>query len=207
MRSVLESLKFRHACKKFDPQRKIEKKDLEEILDCAVLSPTSFGMEAWKFIVVESEQAKKKLRPVCWDQPQITDSSHVVLILAEPSVVSFDTEYVKAAFARRELPDDLTKAYIQRYKTHMETEVRPRMSYFSWCSKQCYIALANIMTAAASKGIDSCPIEGFEKDGVEKVLKLDTSKYEAVVIVALGFRAGDQPPRRRRSKDDLIGYM
>lgn len=206
MNPVFEALKFRHACKKFDPRKKIDQKDFNDILECALLSPTSFGMEAWKFIVVESDQAKKELRPACWDQPQITDSSHVIVILARPDIVDFKNDYVRQSFSRRNLPEDLTNAYIEKYKYHMETEVLPIMSYYAWCSKQCYIALANIMTAAASKKIDTCPIEGFEKKAVEKVLKLDTSKFEVAVVVALGFRAAEQPERRRFAKEDLVEY-
>ena len=206
MNSVLEALEFRHACKKFDPQKKIDQKDLDDILDCAILSPTSFGMEAWKFVVIASDQLKKELRPACWDQPQITDSSHVIVILAKPDIVDFNNDYVRQSFARRNLPEDLTNAYIEKYKYHMETEVLPIMSFYAWCSKQCYIALANIMTAAAAKKIDTCPIEGFEKKAVEKVLKLDTSKFEVAVVVALGFRAVEQHERRRHPKEELIEY-
>jgi len=206
MNPVLEALEFRHACKKFNPDKKIDKTDLNEILDCAVLSPSSFGMEAWKFIVLESDQEKARLRPACWNQPQITDSSHVIVILAKPGIVDFNNDYVRQSFERRQLPEDMTKAYLEKYRNHMEKEVLSRMSYYAWCSKQCYIALANIMTAAAAKKIDTCPIEGFEKDDVEKILGIDTSEYEVAVVVALGFRTGEQTPRRRQSKTDLIEY-
>jgi len=207
MNAVLEALNFRHACKKFNPEKKINKKDLDQILQCAVLSPNSFGMEAWKFLVVESDKVKKALRPVCWNQPQITDASHVVVILARPGIVNYENDYVKATFAGRNLPEDLTLAYIKKYENHMKTEVLPRMSYYAWCSKQCYIALANIMTAAASIKIDSCPMEGFEKEAVENVLKIDKDKYEVAVLVALGFRLGEQSVRRRHAFNELVEYI
>ena len=89
----------------------------------------------------------------------------------------------------------------------METEVYPKMTSYAWASKQCYIALANIMTIAASEKVDSCPIEGFEKDGVEKVLNIDTSLYEVSVIVALGYRAGEQPERYRLPIDNIVEYI
>ena len=163
-------------------------------------------MEAWKFLVLESKEIRKQLRPVCWDQAQITDASHVIVILARPSLVAPSNDYVKANFSRRELPEDATLAYIDRYKWYMETEVFPRMSSYAWCAKQCYIALANIMTAAASMGIDSCPMEGFEKDKVETILKIDKKEYEVAVLVALGFRGGAQTPRRRHESKTLIEY-
>ncbi len=207
MNTVLEALKFRHACKKFDPARKIPAEQLENIIESARLSPTSFGIEAWKFLVIESDAVKQKLRPACWNQPQITDSSHVIVILTRPALVDPAGEYVERIFKRRGLPLDATRAYIEKYKKHMETEVFPRMSAYAWCSKQCYIGLANIMTAAAAEKIDSCPIEGFEKDLVEKALEIDTEQYEVAVIVALGFRAGEQKTRYRHPVEDIVEYI
>ncbi len=207
MNTVLEALKFRHACKKFDPEKKISAGQLAIIIESAHLSPTSFGIEAWKFLVIESDSVKQKLRPACWNQPQITDSSHLIVILTRPGLVDPAGEYVKRSFERRGLPLDATRAYIEKYRKHMETEVFPRMSAYAWCSKQCYIGLASIMTAAASEQIDSCPIEGFEKDMVEKVLELDTEQYEVAVIVALGFRAGEQKTRYRHPIEDVVEYI
>ena len=167
MNPVIDALKFRHACKKFDPTKKIPRQELDSILEAACLSPTSFGMEAWKFLVLASDDIRQRLRPACWDQAQVTDSSHVVVILARPSLIDPSSEYVLNSFLRRGLPEDVTKAYMGKYKAHMETEVFPRMNAYAWCAKQCYIGLANMMTTAASMGIDSCPMEGFEKDPVE----------------------------------------
>lgn len=206
MNPILSALEFRHACKKFDPNRKVNKQDLELILKCARLSPSSFGMEAWKFLVLQSDPVREKLRPACWNQPQITDSSHVVVILARPGIVLPGNEYVKQSFERRGLSDEITNAYIEKYKNHMQTEVFPRMSAYAWCSKQCYIALANVMTAAASLKIDTCPIEGFEKDKVEAILEINTAEYEVAVIVAIGYRLNEQPQRHRHEAGQVIEY-
>ena len=206
MNPVIKALSFRHACKSFDPRKKISKAHLDMILKAAHLSPSSFGMEAWKFIVISSDEVKKALRPACWNQPQITDAGHVVVICARPRAIHPSGDYAGKNFERRGLPEDAVKAYIEKYKNHMETEVFPRMSAYAWCSKQCYIALANIMTSAASEEIDSCPIEGFEKDWVEKVLNIDTQEDEVVVLVALGYRMKEQPPRRRHPMEQMIEY-
>jgi len=206
MNPVIEALKFRHACKKFDPSKKIPRPELDTILEAACLSPTSFGMEAWKFLVLASDDIRQRLRPACWDQAQVTDSSHVVVILARPCLIDPSNEYVLNSFLRRGLPEDVTKAYMEKYKAHMETEVFPRMNAYAWCAKQCYIGLANMMTAAASMGIDSCPMEGFEKDRVEAILEIDTKLFEVAVLVAFGYRAGDQTPRRRHPMDQLVEF-
>ncbi|MEA3291769.1 MAG: NAD(P)H-dependent oxidoreductase [Pseudomonadota bacterium] len=206
MNAVLQALEFRHACKKFDPERKIPKEDLEAILECGRFSPSSFGMEPWKFLVLQDRDLRERLRKPCWNQPQITESSDVVVILTKTKAVRPDTEYVNRMFARRGLPEEAKTAYIARYKSHMESEVEPLMSYYAWGSKQCYIALGNMMTAAAAAGIDSCPIEGFEKKPVEKVLEIDTGQFEVAVIMALGYRAGEQSPRLRLRFDEVVEY-
>ncbi|MES9936493.1 MAG: NAD(P)H-dependent oxidoreductase [Sedimenticola sp.] len=207
MNPVLEALNFRHACKKFDPQRQIPREELETIMECGRLSPSSFGMEPWKFLVIRNPELRARLRPACWNQPQITDSSDVVVILTKPEDIRPDTDYVKRMFARRELTPEAEQAYLERYRSHLESEMEPLMSYHAWASKQCYIALGNMMTAAAAAGIDSCPIEGFEKAAVEEVLDIDTGRYQVAVIFALGYRAGEQTPRLRADHDDVVEYF
>ncbi|WDP91463.1 MAG: NAD(P)H-dependent oxidoreductase [Desulfobacter sp.] len=204
MNPVISALKFRHACKQFDPSKRVGKQDLDVILEAACLSPSSFGMEAWKFLVLRSKAIREKLRPACWNQAQITDASHVIAILARPGLVAPDQAYVLENFQRRGLDEEATAAYVARYKSYLETEVDPRMPRYAWCAKQCYIALANIMTCAASLGIDSCPMEGFEKDRVEEVLEIDTEQFQVAVLVALGYRAGKQTPRRRHDRARLV---
>ena len=206
MNPVIDALKFRHACKKFDPTKKIPRPSLDTILESACLSPTSFGMEAWKFLVLASDNIRRELKPACWDQAQVTDSSHVVVILARPSLIDPSNEYVLKSFLRRQLPEEVTRAYMEKYKAHMETEVFSRMNAYAWCAKQCYIGLANMMTTAASMGIDSCPMEGFEKDRVEAILKIDTQQFEVAVLVALGYREGEQTPRLRHSMDQMVEF-
>ncbi|MCG8427855.1 MAG: NAD(P)H-dependent oxidoreductase, partial [Chromatiales bacterium] len=190
----------------FDPEKKIPSDQLSSILECGRLSPSSFGMEPWHFLVIQNPELRQELRKACWDQAQITDSSDVVVILTTPEVIRPDTDYVKSMFARRQLPKDAEAAYLVRYKNHLESEIEPLMSYYAWGSKQCYIALGNMVTAAASIGIDSCPIEGFEKRAVEQILDIDTDNYQVAVIFALGYRAGDQTPRLRHSLDEMVEY-
>lgn len=206
MNPVIKALNFRHACKLFDPDKKISKEKIDLLLMAAHLSPTSFGLEAWKLIVISSDAVKQALRPACWNQPQITDASHVMVILAQPGLADPSNEYIRHNFERRGLTKDAITAYVAKYKTHMETEVFPRMSAYAWCAKQCYIVLGNIMTTAASEKIDTCPIEGFEKEWVEKVLDIDTDQYEVAVVVALGYRAKSQPERMRHPFDAFVEY-
>ena len=207
MNAVLDALHFRHACKKFDPSRKIPAEQLQAILECGRLSPSSFGMEPWKFIVVKNDDLRARLRVACWNQPQITDASDVVVIVARPEDVRPGSDFVKAKFARRKLGEEAENAYLERYRSHFQQEVEPVMSYYAWASKQCYIALANMLTGAAAMGIDSCPIEGFCKRDVEAVLELDGVNRQVAVIFALGYRAAEQTPQLRSDASEVIEYV
>ncbi|HRJ53402.1 MAG TPA: NAD(P)H-dependent oxidoreductase [Candidatus Thiothrix moscowensis] len=206
MQPFLQAMNFRHACKKFDPQQKIAEADFQQILEFGRLSPSSFGMEHWRFVVVQTPELREKLREQCWNQPQITDSSHVMVILAKSAAVEPGSTYVKQLFGRRGLPVEAEQAYLERYAAHNASEIAPYMNTFAWASKQCYIALANMMTGAASLGIDSCPIEGFSKAGVEEVLGVDTAQYGVAVVVAFGYRAGEQTSRLRQPLAELVEY-
>lgn len=206
MGQFLEAMQFRHACKAFDTDKKITKEVFEQILEFGRLSPSSFGMEQWRFKVIETPSLREELREACWNQPQITESSHVVVICAITSDVKPGAEYVERLFNRRNLPEEATKLYLEKYAGHHQTEVEPYMNTYAWSAKQCYLALANMMTGAASLGIDSCPIEGFDKAAVEKVLNIDTTKEAAAVVVTFGYRAGDQTTQYRQELDDLLSY-
>ena len=206
MQPFMQAMTFRHACKKFDPQRMIAEEDFQQILEFGRLSPSSFGMEHWHFVVVQTPELREKLREACWNQPQITESSHVVVILAKIAAVEPGTDYVQHIFGRRGLPADAQQAYLERYAAHNAHEIQPYMNTFAWSSKQCYLALANMMTGAASLGIDSCPIEGFSKSAVEALLAIDPQQYGVVAAVTFGYRAGEQTPRLRQPLADLVEY-
>lgn len=204
MNTFLEAMKFRHACKQFDAEKVIPKESFQNILEFGRLSPSSFGMEQWKFVMVESDEKRTALKGACWGQPQITECSHALIILAKVADVQPGTDYVEAMFRRRGLPDKAFKLYLDKYAEYHQTEVEPYMSCFAWSSKQCYIALANMMTGAAAMGIDSCPIEGFSRKAVDQMLDLDTKQYQTAVIVTFGYRAGEQTACFRQDMNDLV---
>lgn len=206
MNAFMQAMDFRHACKKFDTTKKIPAEQFEQILEFGRKSPSSFGQEHWKFVVVQTPELREQLKVACWGQPQITESSHVVVILAKTKDVEPRSEYMMNLFRRRGLPEDAFQAYLDRYAVHMAKEIHPVMSTYAWSAKQCYIAMANMMTGAAFLGIDSCPIEGFGKKDVEQVLNVDTSRYEVAVVVAFGYRAGEQTQQLRQPLDQVVEY-
>ncbi len=201
-----EMMEFRHACKLFDEVKKINDKDLRYILEAARLSPSSFGMEGWKFLVITNSKLKQELREVCWDQPQITSCSHLIVILAAIGTLKLESGIPQKRFQRRNLPQEMIERYIDVYRNYIEA-IGDDKNIFAWSAKQTYIAAANMMNAAAALGIDSCPIEGFEKNRVDEILKLDIKKFQTALILPVGYRVKPQPQRIRRDLDEIVEYI
>ncbi len=199
--SCFEALERRYACKLFDPKHRLSKEQIDKILEYGRLSPSSFGMEPWRFVVVENQKHKEALRPLCWGQPQITTCSHLILILADKASVR-NEEYIEAMFARRGLDEKATAGYIRRYKEFLANQ-----DVSCWTQKQCYIAAANMISGAAEDGIDSCPIEGFEKERVERYLGLDSAKLEIALLIAFGKCAKEAPKKQRLPLERLVRWL
>jgi nitroreductase len=202
-----KAMNFRHACKIFDDTKKISDEDMLNILEAGRKSPSSFGMEGWKFLVITNEALKAKIRPVCWDQVQVTSSSHLVIILAAINNVKVESGEVKKRFTRRDMPQESLDFYMDIYAQHLEKTLSSNDNIYHWTSKQTYIALGNMMTAAAYVGIDSCPIEGFEKEKLEEILKLDTSKWQVSVVVPFGYRLNAQSTQLRLPFDEVVEFI
>ncbi|BAK73528.1 MULTISPECIES: NAD(P)H-dependent oxidoreductase [Arcobacter] len=208
-KTFMEAMDFRHACKIFDETKKISDEDMKFILEAGRKSPSSFGMEAWKFLVITNEELKAKLRPACWDQPQITTCSHLVVVLAGIESVKPESGIPALRFGRREMPQEKKDFYNKLYKDHLTvTKVLDSdENVFAWTAKQTAFAAANMMTAAAIKGIDSCPIEGFDKAKVEEILGLDTKKYQLSLVLPFGYRINPQSSQMRLAFDEVVEFI
>ena len=204
---ILKALDFRHACKVFDENKKIPKEELHTILESGRVSPSSFGMEPWKFLVIQNQELKAKLRPVCWDQVQITSCSDLVIILASIEDVKPESGYVEKMFFRRDMPAEQKAFYLDIYASHLADTLSSDKNVLAWTARQCYIAASNMMTTAASLGIDSCPIEGFDKEGVEAILELDTSKHQLAMVLPFGYRVNEQSTQLRRDFEDVVEFI
>ncbi|BDY13093.1 NAD(P)H-dependent oxidoreductase [Hydrogenimonas cancrithermarum] len=202
----LKAMQERYSCKRFDENRKIPKEDLEMILEFGRLSPSSFGMEPWRFSVVQSQTLKERIRPLCWDQPQITTCSDLVLVKSILGPLAPGSRYSRDMLSRRDLPKEKVEAYCDLYDTFAAHKLATE-GLFCWGSKQCYIAAANMMTGAAAMGIDSCPIEGFEKEKVEALLEMDPAKEELALIIAFGYRVKPAPEKIRLPLDQIVEYL
>ena len=202
-----ESLGFRHACKVFDDTKKISDEDIRYILDAGRRAPSSFGMEAWKFLVITNEELKAKLRPACWNQAQITSCSHLVVILAGIESVKVDSGIPEKRFARREMPQESLDFYLKLYADHLQETLSSDENIYAWTAKQTAFAGANMMNAAAVRGIDSCPIEGFDKNQVEEILNIDKSKFRLSMAIPFGYRLNEQSKQLRLDFDEVVEFI
>jgi len=202
-----KAMDFRHACKVFDESKKISDEEIHYILEAGQKSPSSFGMEGWKFLVISSDTLKEKLRPACWDQVQVTSCSHLVIILTAIDAVKVESGEPEKRFKRREMPQENLDFYMDIYAKHLAQILSTDENIYAWTAKQSYIALGNMMTAAAYIGIDSCPIEGFEKEKVEEILTLDTTKWQLSVVVPFGYRLNEQSTQLRLPFEEVVEFI
>ena len=202
-----KAMDFRHACKIFDETKNISDDEMHYILEAGHKSPSSFGMEGWKFLVISNDELKKEVRPACWDQVQVTSCSHLVIILTAIDGVKVESGEPEKRFKRREMPQESLDFYIDLYAKHLAHTLSTDENIYAWTARQTYIALGNMMTAAAYIGIDSCPIEGFEKEKVEEILELDTRKWQVSVVVPFGYRLNEQPTQLRLPFEEVIEFI
>lgn len=205
MSEFLKAMAFRHACKAFDTEKQIPAEQFEQILEVARTSPSSFGMEPWRLIVIRKPNLRKALKSACWNQNQITDCSELVILTTDNDTVRSGTAYVRKMFERRGLPSDAVDTYMGVYKNYLEPIECDEVLLENWTAKQCYIALANMMTYAATLEIDSCPIEGFDKEEVEAILDLEYG-HSVAVICAFGYRIKAQSEQKRLDLKQIIEY-
>lgn len=195
-----KAMHFRHACKIFDTAKSISEEDLHFILEAGRLSPSSFGVEHWHFFVIENQMIKEEIQKVAWNQAQITTSSKLIAITYKKNVRSTDT-YIQSEFDKFEYPQMLR----DMYKNWIDP--RDDLALYAWSARQVYIAAANMMTAGASIGIDSCPMEGFDKASVERIIGLDTNVYGLALLIPLGYRVNPQPSMHRSELKEIVSYI
>ncbi|MGZ5207448.1 MAG: NAD(P)H-dependent oxidoreductase [Sulfuricurvum sp.] len=205
MSEFLKAMAFRHACKQFNAEKQIPAEQFESILEVARLSPSSFGMEPWRLIVVRDEKLRKALKSSCWNQSQITDASELVIFTTDNDIVRSDSPYVRKMFERRGMPSETVDMYMGVYKNYLEPIECDEVLLENWTAKQCYIALANMMTYAATLEIDTSPIEGFDKEEVEAILDIEYGRSVAV-ICAFGYRLNPQSVQMRLPLNTIVEY-
>ena len=207
--NYLEILKFRHACKIFDESKKISAGEFDFILEAGRLSPSSTGLEQWDFLVVQNKELREKIKAVSWNQAQITSCSHLVVILAKIKEVKVGSSYVDKMIARRADKDPEVIAARQKFYNDflLSNFKNDDELTFQWSHEQCMIAATNMMNAAASLGIDSCPIEGFDRHALNEILGLDESEQRVAIVVPFGYRLNPQPEKYHRQRSEVVTWI
>ncbi|SMC23475.1 Nitroreductase [Clostridium acidisoli DSM 12555] len=214
---ILDAFKFRHACKQFDATKVVSEEDFNTILDAGRLSPSSFGFEPWKFLVVQDPKIKEKLYPVAWGaQNSFNGASHFVILLARKKIDTlYNSDYIMKIMTEvQKLPSNIAqerKGYFENFQRSDFKLLESDRALYDWASKQTYIAMANMLTTAAFLGIDSCPIEGFNIEAVEKILEenniIDTKHFGVSVMASFGYRKNEPYPKTRQSIEEVVQFV
>lgn len=188
MNNLIEDLNWRYAVKEFDTEKKLSDEDFNTLLESLRLSPSSFGLQPWKFVVVENNELREKLVEKSWGQKQVSQASHLIVLcrkndLGDSFVDEFLDDIVKTRGGTREDIkgyEDVMKGFLSR----MDDEKKA-----NWANMQIYIALGQLMTTAAHMRIDTCPMEGFIKPQYDEILNLKDMGLSSVVVCPVGYRA------------------
>jgi nitroreductase len=196
MNNYLTKLEWRYAVKKFDPSKKLTPEQLDLLIESLRLTPSSSGMQLWKFYVVENMELRDKIREAASNQSQITDASHLILLASRKSPTQSDVE---AQLEQTAATQHVTLESLSGYRKSME-ELLSRMgpdAREQWAARQIYIALGFLLSAAAENSIDTCPMEGFNSDIVTQLIGADKEGYVVRLLVPAGFRSPDDPAAKR----------
>jgi nitroreductase len=187
---LIESLQWRYATKRFDPERKVSEEDLIKLRQAVALSASSFGLQPYRIVIVDEPETKRQLREVSYDQPQLTEASHVFVLAAKADMSSdYVEDYVRRIASTRGQEYDEVKGY----GDYMKGSIGARSADFiqNWNKRQVYIALGTLLAAAAELRIDSCPMEGFQAEAYDRILGLAEMGLTATVILPVGYRSAE----------------
>ncbi len=189
--TLLQQLRWRYATKKFDPAKRILPPQWQTLEEALILTPSSFGLQPWKFIVITDEATRRKLLPISWNQAQVVECSHLLVFAFKKHVGAREIdEYLRRISEVRGTPLAAMSGFREMMLGNLVEGARS-ISINEWALRQVYIALGNFMTSAALLGIDTCPIEGFEPEKYDQVLGLAKRDLAAAVVCAAGYRSAD----------------
>ena len=203
-KSMKEVVNFRFACKHFDAAKKIDDGVLHELLDLTRLSPSSYGVQPWKFIVVKNDDLKKALTPACYGQPQVEEASCVVVMVARTDLAGDNgvlNQHVVQSKADLGYTDEESEGFKKMIDSVLLSKSDEELKV--WAQKQVYLAGMQLMLVAAEKGIDSCPMEGFEPAKVSEVLGL-SKELVPTFVVPLGYRNMEEPKKSRFAFEAVV---
>ncbi len=208
---LLQALNWRYATKIFDAAKKIPAEVWKTLEQSLVLTPTSYGLQPYRFLVINNPAKRAELLPHSWGQKQVVDASHFVVFTARTEMKEADVDrFIKRTTEVRKLPDGAFNPYRDMMLGDVVNGPRGKIAH-EWATRQTYIALGNLMTCAAVLGVDACPMEGLVPTEYDKVLNLNGSGYATVVACALGYRAASDKyaglAKVRYETKDVVHYI
>jgi nitroreductase len=207
MSTFLEHQNWRYATKKFDASKKITAEDLNTLKEAIRLSSSSYGLQPYKIIIVENPALRALVQPAAWGQSQIVDASHLIIFANETTVDDTVIDrYLKNISTTRNTPIEALSGYGDFMKSKISTLTQEAKNI--WTAKQTYLALGNLLNAAAELKIDATPMEGFVPEQVNEILGLDKLGLNATLIATLGYRHTEDATQHytkvRKSQEDLF---
>lgn len=207
MSNFIDQQKWRYATKKFDNTKKVSDADLNFLKEAIRLSSSSYGLQPYKVLIIENPEIREQLKPVSWGQSQITDASHLFVFANFTNIGDTEIDaYIKSIGEIREIPVENLEGYANFMKSKITP--LPTESKSIWTSKQTYLALANLLNAAAELKIDVTPMEGFEPEAFNKILGLTEKGLNASLVATVGYRHEDDATQHsikvRKSNEELF---
>jgi len=201
---ILKALNWRYAVKIFDKDKKISEEDLNTILVSGILSPSSLGLEPWKFIVVKNPETRTKLFEVS-NQPKVTDASHLIVLTYKTDI----KEIINERLERTARIQNQKVEELDTYKTFLENGIKNKteQELDSWLKAQSYIPLGIMTQTASLLDIDNCPMEGFQNDKVDEILNLKSQNLKSVTMLALGHRGIDPQAEKPKIRKDFTSTV
>ena len=207
MSNYIDDLNWRYAVKQFDASKKVSDEDLQKLIDAVQLSASSYGLQPYKILVVKDQAVKEKLKAAGYNQSQFSDATAVFVFAHQ---TDFDAELVDSYIELSERIKELETGTLEGYANLMKNALLnlPQEAKAGWTSRQAYIALGNLLSAAAAHKIDTCPMEGFEATAFDEILGLTKQNLHAVVVAAVGYRSAEDEtqhaPKVRRPQEELF---
>jgi nitroreductase len=207
---VLQQLQWRYAVKKFD-DRKIPADVWDVLEQSLVLSPSSFGLQPWKFFVVDDAAKRQQLLEHSWNQAQVVEASHLVVLAIKKNAGDEDVDrYIQNMSETRSVPIDNLAGLTKMVKGFLANPQNP-FTTDEWATRQVYIAIGQFMTSAAMLGIDTCPMEGFNPAKYDEILGLPALGYASVLVCPAGYRAADDKygamPKVRYPQAEMVQHL
>ena len=209
--ALLAQLQWRYATKKFDAARKIAPEAWSALEHALLLTPSSFGLQPWKFIVITDPSVKQQLVPVSWNQTQSADCSHHVVFAVRKVVGDVEVDrFIESIVKIRGGSAESLKGY-RDMMTGFASKAAKEGWMREWGIRQLYIALGNFMTSAAMLGVDTCPMEGISPGDYDRILGLEGTEFETVVACAAGYRSAEDKhaslPKVRFPASEIIRHI